>query len=58
LPTIANGMDVRALVDVMMPHMFAQMSALRAGGPTAELDVNQLNADLAKLPEHPDEDLK
>lgn len=58
LPTIANGMDIQALVQAMMPHMMAQMSALRAGGPANELDATKLNADLAKLPEHPDENLK
>jgi hypothetical protein len=47
LPTIGNGMDIRALVQAMMPHMMSQMDALRAGGPAGELDVAKLNADLA-----------
>jgi hypothetical protein len=38
--------------------MMAQMSALRAGGPATELDLAKVNADLAKLPDRPDEDLK
>lgn len=58
LPTIANGMDVKALVQAMMPHMMEQMSALQAGGSGGELDAAKLNAELAKLPEHPDENLK
>ena len=58
LPTIGNGMDIQGLVQAVMPHFMAQMSALRAGGPASELDVAKLNADLAKLPEHPDESLK
>jgi hypothetical protein len=58
LPTIGNGMDIQALVQAMMPHMMAQMSALRAGGPATELDVTKVNADLAKLPDRPDENLK
>lgn len=57
LPTIGNGMDIQALVQAMMPHMMAQMDALRAGGPARELDVARLNADLAKLPDRPDENL-
>jgi len=58
LPTICNGMDIQALVQAVMPHTMAQMSALIAGRPAGELDVAKLNADLAKLPEHPDENLK
>lgn len=58
LPTIANGMDVQALVQAIMPHMMEQMSALRTGGPGGELDIAKLNAEVAKLPDHPDENLK
>jgi hypothetical protein len=58
LPTIANGMDVQALIQAIMPHTMAQMKAMRDGTPSAELDVAGLNAELAKLPEHPDEELK
>ncbi len=58
LPTIANGMDVQALVQAMMPHVMAQMSKLLTGGSAGELDVAKMNADVAKLPEHPDENLK
>ena len=57
LPTILNGMDVRAMIKVSMPH-FVQMGALRTDGPVGKLDVEKLNAELAKLPEHPDENLK
>lgn len=54
LPTIANGMDVHALVQVMMPHTMKQFEAMREGKP-GELDTEALNADLATLPEGPDE---
>lgn len=57
LPTIGNGMDIQALVQAMMPHMMAQMDALRTAGPASELDVAKLNADLANLPDGPDENL-
>ena len=55
---IGNGMDVQALVQTMMPHMMAHLDALQTGGSGSELDVAKLNADLAKLPELPDENLK
>jgi hypothetical protein len=51
-------MDIQALAQAIMPHMMAQLSTLRAGGPASELEVAKVNADLAKLPEHPDESLK
>lgn len=58
LATIANGMDVQALVRATMPHTLAQMNALMEGQAPPELDVAALNAELARLPEHPDEHLK
>lgn len=58
LPNIGNGMDIPALVQAMMPHFMVQMKELLAGRPASELDVAKVNADLAKLPEHPDESLK
>lgn len=58
LPTIGRGMDIQALVQAIMPHMMAQMSALRTGGTESESDIEKMKADVAKLPEHPDETLK
>jgi hypothetical protein len=58
LPIIANGMDVQALMQTVMPHMMEQMSARRTGEPRGELDVAKLNAELAMLPDHPDEYLR
>jgi hypothetical protein len=57
LPTIANGMDIRALLETIMPHQTRLFEALRRGDPTAELDKDQVNADLALLPDKPDEKL-
>lgn len=57
LPAIGNGMDVQAIVKVLMPHVMVQMEAAKAEGTAAELDATALNAELAKLPAHPDEDL-
>jgi hypothetical protein len=58
LPTIANGMDVSALVEVIMPHTMKLFEAMRQGQPTQELDKDELNAELARLPDKPDEDLR
>jgi hypothetical protein len=58
LPTIANGMDIHALVGVMMPHMTKMFEGMRAGQPAKELDKDELNAELARLPDKPDETLR
>lgn len=58
LPTIANGMDVSALLGVIMPHAAKTLEAMRAGEPTKELDKDELNAELARLPDKPDENLR
>lgn len=58
LPIIGNGMDVRALIEVVRPHMARTLDALRAGQPVAEPDKEQINADLARLPDKPDETLR
>lgn len=58
LPTITNGMDLRALVGAMMPHMLEQFQTLREGQAPFAIDEGAINAALAQLPEHPDENLK
>lgn len=57
LPTIANGMDIGAIIGVMMPHMTEMLQDMQAGNPARGLDKDELNAELARLPEEPDEDL-
>jgi hypothetical protein len=57
LPTIANGGDISALLRAIMPQMMEQMEALRAG-KTMDLDKDKMNAELAKLPDTPDERLR
>lgn len=51
-------MDIRALIDAMMPHFMRNVDALRTGQPAAELDKNQVNAELARLPDKPDDTLR
>jgi hypothetical protein len=58
LPTIANGMDIRAVCGVVMPLFMRNFEAMRAGQPSSELDKDQLNAELARLPHKPDETLR
>ena len=57
LPTIANGGDISALLRVIMPQMMEQMLAFRDGKPL-EIDKDKMNAELAKLPDTPDERLR
>lgn len=58
LPTIANGMDVSSIVGVLMSHMKNPLEAKRAGEPDQELDMDEIYAALARLPDKPDEDLR
>jgi hypothetical protein len=58
LPIIGNGMDIRALAEVLMPHFLSQVAALREGNSNAQLDTAALDADLAQLPDTPDETLR
>lgn len=60
-PTIANGMDVRAILEATGPmtreHMLAAWDAMERGETAPELDVDRMNAELAMLPSEPDERL-
>jgi hypothetical protein len=58
IPAIANGMDMQAFVQAITPHIIPQMSALIRGGKADDIDTASINADLAKLPQRPDEELK
>lgn len=56
LPTIANGMDINDIVQVSMPHVMAMFEAM-SQGESKELDKDTINAELAHLPNGPDERL-
>ena len=58
LPIIANGMDIRALADLIMPRFMRNFQAMGTGQPPAELDKDEMNAELACLPNKPDENLR
>lgn len=63
IPIIANGMDVAAIMKVAGPHMFknafAQLEAMKTGQPAKDVwDEDKVNAELARLPDKPDETLR
>jgi hypothetical protein len=58
LPIISCGMDVRALFTVMLPRWMKMFEATRAGNPPPQLDSDEINAELARLPDKPDELLR
>jgi hypothetical protein len=57
LPRIGRGMDVSALTRAMMPRMRRDMEAMLRGKPAPEWDRDEINAELARLPHRPDENL-
>lgn len=58
LPTIGNGMDINAIIGVLMPQTNKMFEAMRANQPARELDKEELNEKLARLPDKPDEKLR
>jgi len=58
IPSIANGRDMSAFLEVLAPYMLKQILALRAGERAQELDNDEINAALARLPDKPDEKLR
>jgi hypothetical protein len=58
LPIIGCGQDLRALFDFLTPRVMKQFEAMRTGQPPLELDTDEMNAELARLPDKPDEDLR
>jgi hypothetical protein len=58
LPTIACGMDVKAMIDAMYPQMIKNLEATMAGQPAMALNTDEMNAALARLPDKPDKNLR
>ena len=58
LPIIANGMDLGALFDVIMPRAIRDFEALMTGQQPLGFDKDQINEELARLPDTPDENLR
>jgi hypothetical protein len=56
LPTISWGQDINAIGRVIVPRMF---EAMRSGQPEAQLlNSDEIKAELARLPDKPDENLR
>lgn len=58
LPTIGNGMDIQAIIGILMPSMNEMVEAMKSGKPPKELDKDELNEKLSHLPDEPDENLQ
>jgi len=58
LPTIAGGMDIQALLSVEMPRFNKRLAAMLAGEQPVEENKDAINAELARLPDKPDENLR
>lgn len=58
LPNIVNGMDLESIVGVIAPHVTKMFEALRAGRPTKELNQEEIDKEVARLPNEPDEKLR
>jgi hypothetical protein len=57
LRIIATGMDMQAIAGMMIPHIAKRFSAIRAGEQAKDLDKDEINAELARLPHKPDDNL-
>jgi len=57
LPSIASGMDIEALSGMMLPLVLKAVESTQAGEPPGDLDLDELDTQLALLPDEPDEDL-
>ncbi len=57
LPAISRGMDSRAVSHVIWTSYMPQLAAMLNGDMSVQVDVADVNADLAQLPEEPDERL-
>jgi hypothetical protein len=51
-------MDIRALFRVSMPRWVKPFEAMRAGEPVPQANSDEINAELARLPDKPDENLR
>ncbi|MCH8321598.1 MAG: hypothetical protein IIB64_00790 [Proteobacteria bacterium] len=58
IPQIANGIEINPLVGVMEPFVSKIFEAMSSGGPKKELNKDEINKALARLPSKPDENLR
>jgi hypothetical protein len=58
LPTIVDGLDLQAIIGVIMPHQTRMFQAMKAGEPVKDPDDDELKEEFARLPDKPDEQLR
>ena len=58
LPTTAHGKDIQALLGMMMPRWIKNFEAIRSGKSPVEENKDEINSELARLPDKPDENLR
>jgi hypothetical protein len=58
LPTIVTGTDINAVIELMMLHVAKTFKSMRESGAPYELNKDEINAELARLPDKPDEKLR
>jgi hypothetical protein len=58
LPLIGQGLDLRAIGDLLHRHLIAAVQSARGTERPPEIDVDKLRADASSLPDLPDEKLR
>lgn len=58
LPTITRGADLSAIVGAIAARTPKKLEAMLKGEPAPDVDVDDINAALARLPREPNEDLR
>jgi hypothetical protein len=51
-------MDVEGIAGIAMPHIMEMFHAARSGQPRKELNTDEINEALSRLPDTPDEELR
>jgi hypothetical protein len=59
IPATANGMDLQPMYEVLTKHFLSRISDPAFGSsPMSDIEMAELNQQLAKLPSEPDEGLR
>lgn len=56
-PNISRGMDMRAVGNLLLSHTAPMLEAMLEGKPAPEVNEDEINAALARMPNMPDENL-
>jgi len=58
LPSITRGRDLTALIQAIAPQTTKHLQAMLSGEAPPEIDIDEISAKLAQLPDKPDENLR